>query len=58
MRKIDLCKSMPYSIEKAVKIHMNTVTISRVKQNILAMAVTQTKNIAHHWHHSSGVCIS
>jgi hypothetical protein len=37
-----------YSVKEAVEIDMNTVSIGGVKQNVLAMSVSQAKYIAHH----------
>ena len=49
--------SKPYPVEKAVKINMNTVTVGGIKQNILTMTITKAKNIAHHRHNGSGMCV-
>lgn len=36
---------------------MNTVTVGGIKQNILTMTITKAKNIAHHRHNGSGMCV-
>lgn len=36
--------------EQAVEVHMNTVSTRGVKQDILTMTITQTKDMTHHTH--------
>jgi hypothetical protein len=45
---INIIVRSSYSVKEAVEIDMNTVSIGGVKQNVLAMSVSQAKYIAHH----------
>ena len=36
--------------EQAVEVHMNAVSTRGIKQDILTMSITQTKDMTHHAH--------
>ena len=41
-----------HPVEEAVKVNMNTISWSWVKQYVLAVSISQPQNISHHTHHS------
>lgn len=43
--------ALAYSIEEAVEVHMYTVSIGGIKQDVLSMSVPQAQDIAHHGDH-------
>lgn len=45
-------------VEEAVKVNMHTVPIGGIKQNVLSMSVTQTKDVTNNRHHSTSSNIS
>lgn len=44
-------------VEETVEVHMHSVAIGGVKQNVFAMAIAKSKHVANHADHSSCACV-